>query len=191
MKHKRLIGILCAFLLVALMIPTAYAYMVHKSQTVSNVFIPGRVTCDIHETFENNVKKSITVQNTGNVDAYIRVRLVFYWQDSKGNIVARDMPVPDVTYNKAWIRKVSDDNEVYYYYPKPISPGGSTPNFLTDAGFSKSAVVVHFNGTDYTYYPVMEVLAEAIQSEPERVEEGKQTPVQYAWVGTITDGKIQ
>lgn len=179
MKHKRLIGILCAFLLVALMIPTAYAYMVHKSQTVSNVFIPGRVTCDIDEEFENNVKKSIAVKNTGNVDAYIRVRLVFHWQDSKGNIVARNMPVPAVNHSSAWIKKGD-----YYYYPDPVSVGGTTLNLLRGTGFSKNAVIENVNGTDYTYYPVMEVLAEAVQSNP--ADAAKE-----AWGVTITDGKIQ
>ena len=161
MRQKRLICILLVLLLAAVMIPTAYAYMVHKSQTVSNVFIPGRVACQINETFENNVKKSITVKNTGNVDAYIRVRLVFHWEDSKGNVVARNMPVPTVTHSSAW-EKVGD----YYYYAKPVSPGDSTPNLLTDSGFKISAKEVTYSGTIYTYYPVMEVLAEAIQSDP-------------------------
>lgn len=186
MNKKRLISLIVVLTLVAALIPTVYAYMIHKSQTVANNFIPGKVTCDIQETFNGQTKSSIKVANTGNVDAYIRIRLVFHWEDSKGNVVARDMNPPAVTYDTTnWIKDSSD--RYTYYYTGKVAPNDSTLEFLTNS-ITMDPVVVDVNGTDYTYYPVMEVLAEAIQADGEI--DG--TPaVTNAWGVTIdSTGKI-
>lgn len=163
MRNKRFTRILIVFVLLAVLIPSVYAYMIHKSQTVANNFVPGKVTCDIEEAFNGITKSSIKVKNTGNVDAYIRVRLVFHWEDSKGNVVARDMTLPAVTYGTGKWKKDHTDGYTYYYTGK-VAPGDLTPEFLTNS-ITMDPVVEEVNGTDYTYYPVMEVLAEAIQAD--------------------------
>lgn len=163
MRNKRFTRILIVFVLLAVLIPSVYAYMIHKSQTVANNFIPGKVTCDIEEAFNGETKTSIKVKNTGNVDAYIRIRLVFHWEDSKGNVVARHMTPPAVTYDTGkWKKGLTDDYT--YYYTGKVAPGDLTPEFLTDS-ITMAPVVEKVNSTDYTYYPVMEVLAEAIQAD--------------------------
>ena len=163
MRNKRFTRILIVFVLLAVLIPSVYAYMIHKSQTVANNSVPGKVTCDIEEAYNGTTKSSIKVKNTGNVDAYIRVRLVFHWEDSKGNVVARNMTTPTVSYdNTKWIKDTADG--FTYYYTGRVAPNEFTPEFLSN-NFTMEPVVVDVNGTDYTYYPVMEVLAEAIQAD--------------------------
>ena len=184
MRHKRLICILLGLALASVLIPSAYAYMVRESQTVANTFTPAEVTCDIKEKFENNVKSSIKVENTGNIDAYIRVRLAFRWEDSKGNPVARNAVFPDVDYDsEKWVKH----NDIYYY-KEAVAPGEDTGNLL-DRIFTEDALRVEeeLQGGQkvyYYYYPVMEVFAEAIQSQPKKA-------VENSWQVEIgTDGKI-
>ena len=161
MNKKRLISLIVVLALVAALIPTVYAYMIHKSQTVANNFIPGKVTCDIEEKMVDSIKTEIKVKNTGNVDAYIRVRLVFRWEDSKGYPVARNMVPETVNCNDGWLK---DEDEYTYYYIYRVAPGESTPNLLK-VPFTMDAVKELVGGVNYYYYPVMEVLAEAIQAD--------------------------
>lgn len=184
MNKKRLISLIVVLILVAALIPTVYAYMIHKSQTVANNFVPGKVTCDIEEAFNGTTKSSIKVKNTGNVDAYIRVRLVFHWEDSKGYPVARDMNPATVHCNDKWLE---DEDEYTYYYIDRVAPGESTPNLL-EVPFTMDAVKEPVNGVDYYYYPVMEVLAEAIQADGKI---GDNPAVTDAWGVTVdTNGII-
>ena len=59
MNKKRLISLIVVLALVAALIPTVYAYMIHKSQTVANNYIPGKVTCDIDEKMVDSFKTEI------------------------------------------------------------------------------------------------------------------------------------
>ena len=189
MKHKRLFRLLIILILVVALATSVAAYMFRKSQTVANIFKPAVVTCKIHEGFDGEKKSEITVENTGNIDAYIRVRLVFHWEDSKGNPVGRDMDPPDFTcYTGASEDWIKDSNDAYtYYYKLPIAPGAFTTDLLK-TNIVMNAVVVEedlLNGTivKYDYYPVVEVLAEAVQSLPEDA-------VKEAWGVTLTNGTI-
>lgn len=185
MRNKQLICILLVLVLVSALIPTAYAYMVHKSQTVTNVFIPAHVSCKVVEEFDDIKKDEVKVKNTGNIDAYIRVRVVYRWEDSKGNPVARDASFPKAKIDTAnW----TDMGNNIYLCKTAVGPDGLTPDLLKEP-FSVDAVRVEetLQGGQkiyYDYYPVMEVLAEAVQSNP--ADAAKE-----AWGVTITDGKIQ
>ena len=177
--------IIIAALIIVISISAVIAYMFRQTGEVKNEFIPAEVKCEITETFEDDLKTSVKVKNTGNIDAYIRLRVVSYWEDSKGNVVARDMNPPAVTYDIGKWKKDLIDNYTYYYTGK-VAPGDLTPEFLTNS-ITMDPVVEEVNGTDYTYYPVMEVLAEAIQADGKNVDKPAVTD---AWGVTITDGVI-
>ena len=176
MKNKGLKRALLLLVLVAVLATPVYAYMIHRSQTVANSFSPAKVSCKTNETFVDNEKTSITVTNTGNIDAYIRVRLVFYWKDSKGFAVARDMK-PEINPNlhpelirydqENWIK----GDGLTYYYKKPVAPGEATPNLLTQKIAWSSVKDETTAGVDYYYHPALDIVAEAIQSLPEKAAE--------------------
>ena len=190
MKIKRFPHILILLLALAVLIPPAYAYMISKSQTVANNFVPGKIDCVINEKFENNIKSEIKVENTGNAKAYIRVRLVFNWVDSAGTVVARSFgTMKSVIVDEGNWAYDKDNNT--YYYKHPVEVGEETPNLLASA-WSMKAVSEEVNGLIYYYYPVMEVLAEAIQADGViEVSEGVFEPaVTNAWGVTVTDGVI-
>ena len=197
MKQKRFLRVILVLTVIAMLTTSVYAYMVHKSKTIANVFKPAEVTCEISENFDGSTKSSVKVENTGNVDAYIRIRLVIHWEDSKGNAVAWDIDKipsnakpdqedisPDIEYNKdAWIK---DSVDGYTYYCKtPVSPDSFTPEFLVlDEPITLTPRYIEESGVKYWYYPVVEILAEAIQSEPD-------SAVTSSWGVTIENNKIK
>lgn len=180
MKNKRLLRI-SAILLVAAVLTTAVnAFMINRSQTFRNNFVPASVKCEIEEQFSEstNTKSSIKVENTGNTDAYIRVRLVFHWEDSKGNVVGRNMdPTVSIVgfdgdlgsyFNSSeWVK---GEDDYTYYYKKPVAPGGLTKELLnksiTMGPYVHTVQIDSKTTVTYYYYPVIEVLAEAVQSKP-------------------------
>ena len=138
-----------------------YAYMVKSSDTVTNELIPGQVDCQVVETFDGEKKTSITVKNTGNVEAYIRVRLVTYWVTSEGSIAPKASEMPTFTCNSTWFKGSNDT----YYYTAPVNPGEFTADLLP------TGATIQLK-QDGEYYQVVEVFAEAIQSLPAAAVEG-------------------
>lgn len=141
------------------------------------IFMDWRGYAFYYETFKDNQKPSITVQNTGKVDAYLRVRLVTYWVNDAGEIVAK--PSMDLTVDVAdgWLEDKDNDT---YYYQHPVKPGESTDDLL------KEVITLE---TEDGYNPVIEVFAEAIQAEG-TTDVGNVPAVTDAWGVTITDGVI-
>lgn len=46
---------------------------------MNNSFIPAEVSCNVEEVFDGKEKSVIKVENTGSIDTYVRVRLVYIW----------------------------------------------------------------------------------------------------------------
>lgn len=161
--------LLLVFLLI-LFCGTTFALMLRQTDFLNNQLEAAKVTCAVAETFEDNTKTSIAVRNTGTIDAYLRVRLVSYWVDSKGKIVSKPSQPPAVSPANGWIE--GSDNT--YYYPNPIAPGDATQNLLGTA-----ITLIAEDG----YQQVVEVFADAIQSKPVHA-------VTDSWGVTIANGKI-
>ena len=172
-KYKALV-IALAVLAVVASVSSVVAYMVKKSVDLDNQFVPAAVDCDIKETFDGNVKSSVKVQNTSNIEAYVRIRIVTYWQDSKGNIVG--MTAPEIKFDenntKEWkydtTKWVYDEEEKTFYYKTPIAADEVTFELFAQ-GFGGIKLVSEekdVNGEIFTYHPVVTFVAEAIQSQP-------------------------
>lgn len=171
MKHnrfnKKLVVLLAALALTAcVVIGTTVAYLVDTAGPVKNIFQPTKVQCEIEEKiFDKEVKENVTVKNTGEVDAYIRVAIVVTWKDAENGNVYAKAPVQGEDYNitintENWVK-----NGDYYYYTKPVKAGGSTEVLIKECKPVKGR-------TPDGYGLNVEILAEAIQSEPaDAVEE--------------------
>ena len=173
-KNKRLITIVTALVLLGLVLcGTVISYMFHISEQKNNIFTPAEVSCEVLESFNGEEKSSIAIKNTSNIAAYLRLRLVSYWVDDGGNIVAK--PSKKLTFAIAndWIAGPDDT----YYYRSPIKPEDETPNLLADG---QKIVLEQEDG----YSQVVEVFAEAIQSKPTTAVEG--WPVTLDSNGIIT-----
>lgn len=147
--------VLTSFVLVAVF-GTVVAYMFRKTEAKDNRFTPAVVECAVAEVFDGTTKTSVTVKNTGNVDAYLRVRLVTYWMGGEGNIAPKPSETISLTLPDGWL--AASDNT--YYYTSPVAPDQFTANLL-----SLSTIELKHDGD---YRQVVEVFAEAIQSDPEK-----------------------
>ena len=154
-KHRILPVLLIASLAISLLLcGTVLAYMFTQTEYKDNEFTPANVSCKVFEKFDGTQKTSIQVQNTGNIDAYLRVRLVSYWVDADGNIVAKPSAMPEINMAAGWIKGANNT----YYYTKPVSPAAYTGSLLSSP--------INLEKDENGHMQVIEVFAEAIQSKP-------------------------
>lgn len=173
-ERNRKAGALLASLMLILGVSVAgaVAFLVDSSGPVVNTFTPTEVPPEIVEKLEGEVKKEVTIKNSGNIDAYIRATVVVNWLDKDGNILG-EQPVygTDYTYtlpeNGDWFK--GDDG--FYYYTKPVVPGNTTAALLTDGKVLKVKEDCKLS---------MEILAQSIQSVPT-------TTVESVWDVTVDD----
>jgi hypothetical protein len=196
MKHGNIIRlsiIIVGAILIVASVSVTVAYMIIRSPEITNSFVPAKIDCQVLETetiIDDVVTKtSVTAQNTGDVDAYIRVRVVTYWEDSKGNLVARTSPKNEFDgawkYNDAaWIY---DDTNQTFYHKAPVGANDVTAELL-GSGFDgitlKPESVEQEGNVTFTYYPVVEFIVEGIQAAPD-------TAVKESWGVTLdSNGNI-
>ena len=193
------IWLIVGILLVLSCISLVMALMTKSTPKVTNEFTLAEVTCQIHESLLKtdgttetsdgtshtgvSKKNEIKVENTSNIDAYIRVRLVSYYVDENNKIIGKDCPVPTfVPNNSYWI---ADSTNNTYYYKSPVTTGATTENLIA----SGSGIVLEtIDGTaadSYEHlYQVVDVIAEAVQAEPSNA-------VTSVWSITVgTDGTL-
>lgn len=155
MKKSRILSIILITISVSLMLcGTVMAYMFHQTQYEDNHFTPAYVSCTVEEEFDGQQKTSIKVLNTGNIDAYIRVRLVSYWVDTEGKIVAKPSEMPIINLASGWLSGANNT----YYYQSPVDDESSTNDLLS----STITLDKDMDGN----LQVVEVFAEAMQSKP-------------------------
>ncbi len=181
------------------------AFLTATPAEVTNKFSPAKVTVTVDEDFNeeetpDNIKKNVTVKNTSNIDAYVRVKLISYRidnpQDENGNWdrdswinVGGLAPIPEFTLGKGWV-----EHNGCYYYTLPVAPGSSPANPLIGSDGilleDSYAIVIKddhsaiasgdFDGGKQ----VIEVMAEAIQALPSNA-------VQEAWgIEVNSDGSL-
>ena len=161
MKRKILkIVILILSIILLLLCGTAFALMYRQTQPLNNQLEAAFVACDVEEDFNGETKTSIAIKNTGNIDAYLRVRLVSYWVDADGNIVAKPSAMPEINMAAGWIKGANNT----YYHTKPVSPAAYTGSLLSSP--------INLEKDENGYLQVIEVFAEAIQSEPRNAVTG-------------------
>lgn len=153
-KSKILTLLLAVLILTMFTVGGSLAYIVTHTDSIKNVFNPSTVTTTVTEEFENNKKTSITVKNTGDIDAYVRVKLVTYRVDENGNHIGGTATIPSFTPANGWVKY--DD---CYYYTKPVEPGASTPSLVGDDGI----ILQQYTDADGGKQ-VIEVMAEGIQA---------------------------
>ena len=167
---------LSLLLVIGMVVGGTVAWLSTKSAPSTNTFLPSHVSCSVAEEFNGTTKSNVNVTNTGDIDAFIRVKLVTYRVNDEGDHIGGIAKIPDFTPGAGWV-----ENGDYYYYTKPVAPGTKPAAALissidligsyTDADGGKQAI---------------DVMAEAIQSVPEDA-------VQAAWgegFSIGTDGSL-
>ena len=192
MKQKnaiRLLILIVGLTVVIASISVSVAYMLTRSDILTNIFVPAEVSCKVVEEGTGTSKTSVMVENTGDTDVYVRVRVVTYWEDSKGNPVARTSPENkfgtdpgDWQYNEdAWIY---DKGNQTFYYKASVGVGQTTNDLLpADSKITLKVEEAPQGNVTFTYHQVVEFIAEVIQSSPDDA-------VKEAWGVTLDGNQI-
>lgn len=127
-KTKTILVLAAVVLMLACTVGGTLAFLITKTNSVTNTFDPGRVTCEVVETFANNTKSVVTIKNTGNTKAWIRATVVANWVVGSGSDAKVVAPwTGSITYNSTNWDKVGD----YYYYKTTVASGDTTKNLLS------------------------------------------------------------
>lgn len=149
--------IVSVVLILALAIGGTIAWMSTKTDSVVNTFNPSRVTCEVEEKFNGEVKTDVNVRNTGDIPAFIRVKLVCYRTNEAGRHIGGVAKAPSFDFGAGWVRYGD-----YYYYTKPVAPGATPADSLAEV------IKLTENYTDVDGgHQSIDVIAEAIQAGPE------------------------
>lgn len=159
-RSKKTGMLFLSLLLVAtMMVGGTVAWLSTKSAPITNTFLPTKVTCKVTERFDGRtgVKSNVNVENTGDIDAYIRVKLVTYRVNDKEQHIGGTAKIPPFTPGNGWVKKGD-----YYYYTQPVAPGTKPAAALI------SSIILTGSYTDADGgKQAIDVMAEAIQSVPE------------------------
>lgn len=154
-------------LIIGLAVGTTLAYIFTSSPQVTNTFEPAWVDCEIQEYFPNSQeKKDIQIKNTGNVDAYIRVRLLYNWINEDDEIVTKPAGYEHTTVSAANLGEGWNASNTFYYYTYKVKPEELT-SVMLNIPIKQTA-----GGGDYRLR--VDVIAEAIQADPK-------TTAEYKW----------
>ena len=167
------------------------AWLVTKTDAVTNTFQPTAVSCEVEEKFDGTTKSDVCIKipekdkGIATTQAYVRATYVVNWaKDGSDNTVYAVAPVLGTDYtltpgSSAWIESKEDDGgDGYYYYSEPVAPGRKTEVLFKEFALKQNANVP--NG----YHLQVTILAEGIQSVPERA-------VESAWPVTVgADGTL-
>ena len=125
LNKKSLALLIAAALLLTIAVSGTVAYLVDSTGSLVNTFTPTTVNGEIDETFTDNVKSEIVIQNPKtdkSISVYVRVAVVGNWY--KGNEITAAW-TPEFTLGADW-QKIGD----FYYYKYVVNPGNATSDLL-------------------------------------------------------------
>lgn len=165
--------LLATVMLFALAVGGTIAWLIDKDSPLVNTFDPSKVTCEVQEKFDGKVKSDVNVKNTGDIDAFIRVKLVTYRTNDAGQHIGGTAALPQFTLGANWV-----EYNGYYYYTLPVAPGDKPATKLTDS----MTLTESYDDADGGHQSI-DVMAEAIQSVPAEA-------VGQAWGVSIAPGSV-
>lgn len=186
-NRKAPVALVAILVLLCCAVAGTVAFLVTKTDSVVNTFTPSKVTTYVEEEFNGQTKSNVKIQNTGDIDAYIRVAVIVNWADDKGNVSGT--PVKDSDYvmdlnidtgtttNAPWFK----GSDGYYYCKTAVkSVKQDTKNCYTPV-LIKSCIKATGAQAPAGYDLQVTILADGIQSAPADA-------VQQAWPAVQVSG---
>lgn len=164
LTKKRLTVLLVSLSLVLVAgVGVTLALIIDSSGPVDNTFEPSHVSCAVVENgtaYETGMvevasKENVTIQNTGDTDAYIRAAIIVNWKKADGTVWAQAPASKDYTLAIGGDWDLGTDG--YYYYKSSVAPKDLTTALITSATQVNSA-------PEEGYFLSIEIVASAIQS---------------------------
>lgn len=166
-KRKKNILLFCFLIISSLVLigtTITYALLTNKNE-VDNNFKIGDYNIIPNENFNppthwkkgETIKKEVWVENKGNIDVYIRVRVQPYWTNGLPLIVNDKNTIKlNFSNNNDWIKK---DN--FYYYKDILKPNQKTSNLLKSVTLNKN-ILDYYKKQEFN----VDVIVESIQAKP-------------------------
>ena len=163
---------LSLLLVIGMVVGGTVAWLSTKSAPITNTFLPSHVSCSVTEEFNGTTKSNVNVINTGDIDAFIRVKLVTYRVNDEEQHIGGTAEIHDFKPGAGWVK-----NGDYYYYTKPVAPDEQPETSLIDS----ITLTGSYDDADDADggKQVIEVMAEAIQANG--VADDGTTAVVEAW----------
>ena len=188
-KGRKRAALLSVALVGALAVGGTMAFLSTQSGTVENAFVPGTVACEVVESFKDGdaEKKDVYVQNTGDVDAYVRAAISASWVKAetdtlgtKGDVHG-SMLVKGEDYTLATGSDWKLHSDGLYYYKGEVAGGASTTNLVV------SCAPVAGKAPD-GYVLQVDVIASAVQADG--VDAKGNRAVELAWNVDFDDSGV-
>ena len=168
--NKAAVLLLSMILLIGIAVGTTVAFLVARTEPMKSTFEYAKVSCEVTGSKEN-----VQIKNTGNTAAYIRATYVVTWRDAYGKVAVSVPGGYSYTLTENLSNNWKKGTDGYFYDTSPVAPGNSTLDSLPTCN------VTYPDNPEYTLS--VEILAEAIQSEPAEA-------VQQAWGATLVGGQL-
>ena len=162
-KRQFAVIVSMALLLVGL-VGGSLAYLFMSTDDVENTFTPVKVTTDVDETFENNVKSNVKIKNTGDISAYIRAAVIINWQTEDGKVYG-EMPVEGTDYTIEYNEEDWTLQGGFWYHKGAVAPGEKTKALIKTCSPEGSGSPD--GNTDYKL--TVTILGSGIQAKPDDV----------------------
>ena len=181
-KGRKRAALLSVALVGALAVGGTMAFLSTQSGTVENAFVPGTVSCKVHEDpfsdWTSTGKSGVHVENTGDVNAYVRAAISASWVKAETDTLGTKGDVhgsmlvkgEDYTLTTGSDWKLHSDG--FYYYKGEVAGKASTTNLV------ESCAPVAGKAPD-GYVLQVDVIASAVQADG--VDSKGNRAVELAW----------
>ncbi len=161
-KHRKIWLFSMAVILTAIASSATIAYLIAETPTVNNKFVPAVVACEVQEEFNGTVKKDVAIKNTGEVQSYIRTKVVITFMSADETMVTATVPQENTDYTITYANNPNWQlgTDGFWYYKVPVNVGDSTETLIESCALMEGASVPD------GFYLSVEVVASAIQSTP-------------------------
>lgn len=159
-----IVAILCSIIACV-----SIAFVFTSTKPVKNTFTDAYVACDVLETFDGTTKSDVTIKNTGEVQSYIRAKVVVTWMSADQTKVTALKPVDDTDYVITYADEINaatnwkKGSDGYWYYKLPVNVGKETEELIESCSLKEGITAPD------GYYLSVEIVASSIQSTPTRV----------------------
>jgi hypothetical protein len=120
-----LLLLLALALLLCTVVTGTLAFLKAQSETVKNTFTVAQTDLEIKEELNDGVKSDVKVENTSDIDVYIRAAIIISWVDENGAVYAQAPSEGDYSIKLGDGWKEGDDG--YYYCKSPVQAGKLSP----------------------------------------------------------------
>ena len=170
-NKKRLITLVSLLSLIAVVVGGTLAYLMTKTDSVINTFIPAKApTPEVIEEFDGETKSNVRIhiKNDGQGACFVRAKVVFTLQDDDGNVIAQ-VPVAGEDYTVSMNTADWTYHDGYWYYNVPVIPdcNADATDSIEPDGYTTN-LINSCTTLNTEYHLVVDILAQTIQANPTR-----------------------